>query len=69
MHNQNFGCAFLFQTKKQFFEFPKLFGAMSQSRMIHDRAFINGEWVSAKSGKTFEGTCYTINKQRLNAEN
>lgn len=24
--------------------------------MMHSQAFINGEWVSAKSGKTFSGT-------------
>ena len=27
------------------------------SSLYKDKAYVNGEWVSASSGKTFEGTC------------
>ncbi|CAL8095795.1 unnamed protein product [Orchesella dallaii] len=40
----------------RFIQLSKQVGIMSQSRMLHDKAFINGEWVHAKSGKTFAVT-------------
>ncbi|ODM97287.1 Succinate-semialdehyde dehydrogenase, mitochondrial, partial [Orchesella cincta] len=42
--------------KTQFLQLSKHVGILSQSRMLHDKAFINGEWVYAKSGKTFAVT-------------
>jgi succinate-semialdehyde dehydrogenase len=30
-------------------------GVRAASSFIHDKAFVNGKWVSAKSGATFAG--------------
>lgn len=35
---------------------PPKAGARAASSFVFDKAFVNGEWVAASSGKTFEGT-------------
>lgn len=34
---------------------PPKAGARAASSFVFDKAFVNGEWVAASSGKTFEG--------------
>lgn len=34
---------------------PPKSGARAASSFVFDKAFVNGEWVAASSGKTFEG--------------
>ena len=31
-------------------------GARAASSFVTDKAYVNGEWVKAKSGKSYEGT-------------